>query len=147
MNFIKLTLLIFLAGMSEFTMAWDQDCGGSPGAQYACAYWSGYLDNIMLSPTDHDCSTKDPRRRYCCPRNHLQSKGLTSIPFESRKIKNTHWTLRNRQRFSARNELDSYPVAQPAVFAKKVEATTVRHPSSIVLYDLQEFCQLATCGY
>ncbi|KAI7940593.1 hypothetical protein MJO28_012878 [Puccinia striiformis f. sp. tritici] len=46
MNFIKLTLSIFLALMSEFTMAWDQDCGGSPGAQYACAYWSGYLDNI-----------------------------------------------------------------------------------------------------
>ncbi|KAH9453765.1 hypothetical protein Pst134EA_024629 [Puccinia striiformis f. sp. tritici] len=87
MNFIKLTLLIFLAGMSEFTMAWDQDCGGSPGAQYACAYWSGYLDNIMLSPTDHDCSTKDPRRRYCCPRNHLQENKEYPLDFaESPKI-------------------------------------------------------------
>ncbi|KAH9453731.1 hypothetical protein MJO29_013152 [Puccinia striiformis f. sp. tritici] len=71
MNGIRVTLLACLAGICESVIAFDQNCGGSPGAEYACAHFVGAETKLFLSPRDQDCQQANPKMRYCCPRGKL----------------------------------------------------------------------------
>ncbi|POW17048.1 hypothetical protein PSTT_00880 [Puccinia striiformis] len=64
MNVIKATLLVFLAGLSEFAIA----CSSSE--QLGCAHQAGFGDHLYVPSDNHGCLESD-EVHYCCRKGAL----------------------------------------------------------------------------